>query len=270
LALFGFSAGNPKALLVDGRVVATPWECWARLVPSLQYAKLHGHILLLHEYGLDSPSANGGPAGSLRASAPWLALRYRESLRYLKTLDADPPVVIGEASAGVGYDPSFGNDDWLADAQWYDSELMKNGVIGACLYQLGGAENFYKLLPALGDYIADAPTPAPPAPPDNSLAFDRTTYLLHPSQYSPAWSTPAFLANNMWTVRQSPHDAFDVSTNQLSRRIIAVNPTLWGTDPTLAEWAASHSPPVYTLIEVVASSALTVGAAVDAALMEAA
>jgi len=168
LALFGFSSGNPKHLLDgQGEVVGTPEQCWEKLLPSLKYAKAHGHILLLHEYGFDSPAANGGRATSLRASAPYLALRYRDAIRYLHPFEADPPVIIGECSAGVGYTPDFGDAAWLLDTIWYDNELMRDAiVIGACLYQLGGAENFKAVLPVLSDYIAFHPTVDPEPDPD--------------------------------------------------------------------------------------------------------
>ncbi len=169
LALYAFSSGNPKD--VDHPAIGAPYRLedgWHELLPSMQMAKANGHILLLHEYGFDSPALLDeqgqvlAPATTLRASAPHLALRYRRSYRYLQQFNADPPVVISEASAGVGGFASIGLDVWLADAQWYDSELMKDrAVIGCCLYQLGGAENIKDALPALADYISKTPTPPP-------------------------------------------------------------------------------------------------------------
>lgn len=167
LALFGFSGGNPKHLRGDdGQIVATPEQCWHELIPSLQHAKANGHILLLHEYGFDSPAANGGPATSLRASAPWLALRYRDAIRYLHPFEADPPVVIGECGPGVGGFAEISLDAWLADVGWYDSELMRDKIVlGACLYQLGGAENIRDGLSRLGGYIATTQTGEPEGDP---------------------------------------------------------------------------------------------------------
>ena len=165
LALYGFSSGNPR----DGQTDldrSTLEDKWRELVPSLQYAKQHGHILLLHEYGFSSPAANGGPATSLRASAPNLALRYRRSYRWLAQFDADPPLVLSETSAGVGGFSDLGQAAWLADAKWYDGELMRDRVVvGCCLYQVGGDENIRDVLPALGTYLAATPTPAPESGP---------------------------------------------------------------------------------------------------------
>ncbi len=154
LALYAFSGGNPKD--VPHPAIGEPFtrdQAWRELVPSLQRAKANGHILLLHEYGFNFVT--------LKASAPYLALRYRHAYRLLAQYDADPPLVISEASAGVGY-AGIASNIWLADAQWYDSGLMQDrAIIGCCLYQLGGAENYYTLLPQLADYISRTPTPAP-------------------------------------------------------------------------------------------------------------
>lgn len=255
LALYGFSSGNPKHLLNPaGEVVARPEQCWLELVPSLKYAKQNGHILILHEYGFDSPAANGGPATSLRASAPHLALRYRSAYQFLNQFDACPPLVIGEAGAGVGGFSVLGREAWLEDAKWYDRELMRDGVVlGACLYQIGGAENIKDAIDALTVYVASTPTPMPEAwpvvgeveqpPVYPPLKYARTYYLLHPSQYTPGWLAPALRADRMWTVGASPHDAFIDAPELTGRRVIAINPQLWQSDenqPTLAEWAKRY------------------------------
>ena len=154
LALYAFSGGNPKD--VKHPAVGEPFtrdQAWLELVPSLQRAKANGHILLLHEYGFDFVT--------LKASMPHLATRYRHAYRLLAQYNADPPLVISEASAGVGY-AGIAPKAWIDDAAWYDKELVKDRVvIGCCLYQVGGAENFYAILPQLGEYTANAPTPEP-------------------------------------------------------------------------------------------------------------
>jgi len=126
-------------------------DAWRELIPSLQQAKANGHILLLHEYGFAFVT--------LKNSTPHLALRYRHAYRFLAQFNADAPLVISEASAGVGF-ANVAPDLWLTDVKWYDSELMKDrAVIGCCLYQLGGSENFVSLVPQLADYISATPTP---------------------------------------------------------------------------------------------------------------
>ena len=184
LALYAFSGGNPR----DGATDldrTTLEDKWGVLVPSLQAAKANNHILLLHEYGFGSPAIRDGqgnlvaPASTLRASAPNLALRYRRSLHYLTRFNADPLLVISEASAGVGGYSSIGLDVWLTDAEWYDSELMKDrNVIGCCLYQAGGAENIKGAFPRLGDYISRTPTPAVPLSGDDPAIFDPSVYVI--------------------------------------------------------------------------------------------
>jgi len=162
-------------------------DAWRALLPSLRRAKQGGHILLLHEYGFQ--------AGTLRNSQPWLALRYRHVYRYLASENADANLVISEASANVGFtgDPAL----WLSDVKWYDSELLKDrAVIGCCLYQLGGKENFVSVLPQLTDYIAAMPTPlgqsSPVAPaPDRTVSGspvdDSLRFLISPAPIGQAY-----------------------------------------------------------------------------------
>ncbi|HEY4722871.1 MAG TPA: hypothetical protein VII92_13540, partial [Anaerolineae bacterium] len=186
LALYAFSGGNPR----DGSTDldrTTLEDKWSVLVPSLRTAKANGHILLLHEYGFNSPAIRDGqgnlvaPASTLHASAPNLALRYRRSLHYLSRFDADPLLVISEASAGVGGYDSIGLDVWLKDAEWYDSELMKDrNVIGCCLYQAGGAENIKGAFPKLANYISQTPTPAIPLSGGDPVVFDPSVYVIPP------------------------------------------------------------------------------------------
>jgi uncharacterized protein YkwD len=168
LALYGSSAGNPRDL-VSAR----------QMIPALQYAKKHGHYLALHEYGFSSPElrdAQGNliaPAGTLRASAPSLALRYRSLYKnVLIPKNADAPLLLTEVGPGVGGIIGLSMEQWLDDLSWYDSELMKdNYVVGAAIYQLGGAEDIVSALPALGGYIASSlvqiptSTPMPTRPP---------------------------------------------------------------------------------------------------------
>src|SRR5512139_3540968 len=158
LALYAFSGGNPKDVLQPASGQAfTRYDAWRELIPSLQQAKANGHILLLHEYGFSFVT--------LTNSTPHLALRYRHAYRFLTQFNADPPLVISEASAGVGF-AGLAPNLWLDDVKWYDSEIMKDrAVIGCCLYQLGGSENFVSLVPQLADYISQTPTPIQQAVP---------------------------------------------------------------------------------------------------------
>ncbi len=151
LGLYAFSAGNPKDVLHPA--IGDPFtrdDSAMILIPSLQRAKREGDILLLHEYGLHF--------GTLRASQPWLALRYRHLYRLLRQYNADAPLAISEASKGVGF--SGNPEEWRRDLQWYDSELMKDRVvIGCCMYQAGGAENLKEQFAPLTTYMKSAKTP---------------------------------------------------------------------------------------------------------------
>ena len=104
------SAGTPSD---DGGT--TRFDKWARLVPSMQYAKAHGHKLILHEYGLTTTLPN---------RAPSLALRYRSVLDYLAQFNADPQVIIGECSDYNGY--SGEGAAWLNGVEWYDSQVIND------------------------------------------------------------------------------------------------------------------------------------------------
>ncbi len=155
LALYAFSAGNPSD---DGGL--TLEQRWSLLSLSMQHAKANGHVLLLHEYGLGPQSGN--PSGLLETSAPFLALRYRRTYAALKTFGGDVPIIVSEASADNGFTGNAGR--WLPDAEWYDQQLAQDDyVIGCCLYQVGGPENWASQFNAVAAYItthAD-PTPTP-------------------------------------------------------------------------------------------------------------
>lgn len=150
LGLFAFSGGNPKD--VTEPAIGEPFtreQAWLELVPSLQRAKANGHILLLHEYGFHFET--------LRNSYPHLAGRHISALGFLAQYNADPQVVISEASAGVGYG-GLPDAEWIEDAAWYDwllstDPISRDKVIGCCLYQLGGDENFFAILPQLAECV---------------------------------------------------------------------------------------------------------------------
>jgi len=145
IALPAFSSGNPP----DSPF--TRYEAWTELLPMLEAIDAGGHLLILHEYGLQFET--------LEISRAYLALRYRSLLRFMAQRGLAAQLVISEASAGAGYDGQ--SVSWLLDAKWYDGQLMQDrAVIGACLYQIGGAESFVAILPTLADYIARTPTPA--------------------------------------------------------------------------------------------------------------
>jgi murein DD-endopeptidase MepM/ murein hydrolase activator NlpD len=248
LALYAFSGGNPKNLMKPGteEVVSTQQECWAELIPSLKMAKANGHILLLHEYGFDSAAKADAPATTLRASAPYLALRYRAVYEQLRANNADPLLVIAEASMGVGFK---GNDPavFMQDAEWYDKELCKDSwVIGCCLYQLGGAENLMDLLPQLADYISITPTPKVDPPADQKQrGAPRTQYARKFVLCGPGTSDA--LGSRIYnTLRKYGvtigDSADDAGIGDLdSRTVYAVRPDQWPSPLTQAWFTTNYS-----------------------------
>lgn len=138
-------------LALHGDSVGTPdYPAWQYYRKSLSHAAANGHVLLLHEYGLETTLQNAGPD---------LALRYRRVHDIIEPFAPGLKMVIGETSSHNGY--SGEGAAWLNDCAWYDSEAMKDAryLIGFAGYQLGGAENWYRLIQQWADYVATHPTP---------------------------------------------------------------------------------------------------------------
>lgn len=156
LALPACSTGNPR-----DDPVSTAEDRWHELLPAMAYAKAHGHILILHEYGLNWPGHDNLPTGTLQNSAPYMALRHRRALAYLLANNAAPRVMITEASPQVGIKPalsSLSKTQVLADMKWYDLELQRYGiVIGCCWYGYGGAENLENIALDMSQQMSSLP-----------------------------------------------------------------------------------------------------------------
>lgn len=114
---------------------------WLLYAPCIKYAVQHGHVLGLHEYGLDN--------GSMRNAA--VVREGNTVLRYQKVYDLFkqnnwgwPKLIISECAPGSYLQSS--ND--LADVEWYDRQLTLDRfaglpIIGAAFYQWGGDEAAY-------------------------------------------------------------------------------------------------------------------------------
>lgn len=211
LALPNFSTGNPRDdslitrlvyLLFEHRVPAlaarlngeieksrakttaiipgSAEDRWQRLIPALRALRDTGGVLTLHQYGLHY--------GALMASAPYLALRHRRDAAFLRASDALPRIVINEAGPGVGgIEPDIPR--WLSDLSAYDAELMRDQyVIGAAVYQLGGAENIVAGLSNLAGYIASTPTPELPPEPEPQPASLTLKIEPRPASYEVIYS----------------------------------------------------------------------------------
>jgi hypothetical protein len=138
LALWSFSAGCPEPYHLE----------WMR--SSLDYACQHGHILAVHEGGVEDDKPhfhdnwNGNPAQGC-------ALRYR---MFKEHFGWSPRVAITEAYQIEGYH----SPDW-ADWQWYLTELRRDDyVLGCAWFTLG---NYYfspgqnvNINPVLSGFVA--------------------------------------------------------------------------------------------------------------------
>jgi uncharacterized protein YraI len=80
VAIGGFAVGGPEP------------EQWATMIPALQHAKAHGHIVCLHEYtAQNAPDGQDSAAGDL----PYYELRF---VRFYNAVpsNAQPDLIIGE------------------------------------------------------------------------------------------------------------------------------------------------------------------------------
>jgi hypothetical protein len=127
LAICGYAVGGPEP------------EQWATMIPALQHAKAHGHIVALHEY-----TAQNTPAGQLSAAnlEQYYELRF---VRFYDAVPADarPPLVISE----------FGNWDAVENGATNEIALCKlfeaaikdrPEVVGYCYWTAGGAGGWGK------------------------------------------------------------------------------------------------------------------------------
>jgi hypothetical protein len=229
------STGTPSD---DGG--STRYQKWERLIPSMQYAKANGHVLILHEYGFDT---------TLPLSAPHHALRYRSVLDYLAQFNADPQVIIGECSDYNGYTGEGGT--WLSGVEWYDQQVINDPrVLGFAAYQLGMAENWWQLIPQWADYVAAHPTPSDPiVPPDDTRHYDRVTHLLPQAALYPQVLNVAFDAYpSRETITFSADDAFILADGLDSRKVYVWNVAEWGGRESLEAWVMKYYAPLPTII----------------------
>lgn len=125
----------------------------------LRHSARFGHVLGLHEYGLDF--------GAMRHAAPDQTLRYRKM--YQAIVDAGlpcPQILISECGPGSHVDADLVS--LRLDLEWYDAALMSDAaaglpLIGACLYQWGSDEAalFAKAMPTITQHVATHPSPQP-------------------------------------------------------------------------------------------------------------
>lgn len=240
VALYAFAGGNP-ADATEGDP-SSALDKWGQLLPSLKMAKDNGHVLLLHEYGLQY--------GTLNASAPYTALRYRGTYEYLRSQGANPNLIISEAGAGVGGLSGLSHAEYMADVAWYDEELMKDPeVIGCCLYQLGGDEQLVEIVPELTEHIKTHPTPILPDP-VTPRKYDRVVHLIPQNFPLNARMALAQLVDiNKESVVYSADDAFIRAPQLASLKVYVWDvEQIAGTPIALEKWVATYYAPVPTIV----------------------
>lgn len=247
-----FSTGCPSDdKLPDG----TPLSLEQRLetiLPAIQYACEHGHVLVFHVHGQD-----------IIHSGESIALRIHRILRYLADASQHPEFgslrplcAFGEFSNGVeGIEPNY--TEWLQAVTWHDNQLRnspwRDQIIGFALYGYTAAAT---IAPAIDDLIIwmtglpELPviTPIdPPPPPDPIRQYDRVYHLLPKSATYADLLTAIFYADKRHeTVGRSIDDAFVTSPHLLSRKVyvwdMAAFTEFNGNHGVLEAWVAATYP----------------------------
>lgn len=176
-----FSTGCPSDNpLPDGTPLSMEQRL-ATILPAIQYACEHGHVLVFHVHGQD-----------IIHSGEALALRIHRILRYLADASQHPEFgslrplcAFGEFSNGVeGIEPNY--TAWLQAVTWFDDQIRhspwRDQIIGFALYGYTAAAT---ISPAIDDLIAwmtglpelPAVDPIEP-PPDQIRHYDRVVHLM--------------------------------------------------------------------------------------------
>ena len=270
LCILNYSTGTPPLQSDKDSLLAL-----SEIARACRVARDGGHYLGLHQYGGVPPQ--GIPyedwPKTLKGTGPLHALRHRDLAGYLKSVNALPRIIITECGQDGGY-TFLGTQTMMDDVAWYDQELFKDEyIVGATWWTLGNwnQANYQDALPVMADYIISHPTPEPiPEPPMQE--YDRTMVLFHPSQYRTEWVTPVTSAswwtNRLWTMGQSAHDAVITASDAVlkSRTVIAINPSLWGVNPTLKEWFDANFTAGFAYIPVTSGSPSGLVKAIEEAL----
>jgi hypothetical protein len=139
IAMYGCSAGNP------------PEAFWPEIARACRRAKAQGgHMLSLHEYSWDDTLCH-----EINNHPGELVLRYRRLYDYLRSVDADCPLVLTECgnNGGGGY---IGDSAFVADMACYDDQVRQDDyVFGIASWTLGNwsGANWYTALPGMATYI---------------------------------------------------------------------------------------------------------------------
>jgi hypothetical protein len=235
LCVQNWSTGTPSD---DDGIVAE--ERYSSQRSAWEAAADGGHLLGLHEYGLE---------GMLKASSPDHALRYRRVIKWLGENGLGHlKIVITEAGQHGGY----GFRGWtyaMEDIEWYLKETRRDPqVLGHAWWTLGDwhEANCQGILPALAEFLANNPAPWHDSPTPGLCRnrpredYRREYWLIDESVKGAAASKIASEAvERSHTVGRSADDAF---MGDLDERVVRVFGWPMGEQAILVKWANVHYP----------------------------
>lgn len=243
-----FSTGCPSDdPLPDGTPLSMEQRL-ATILPAIQYACAHDHVLIFHVHGQD-----------IVHSGESIALRIHRILRYLADASQHPEFgslrpmcAFGEFSNGVeGIEPNY--TEWLQAVTWYDDQLRnspwRDQIIGFALYGYTAAAT---IAPAIDDLIVwmtgltELPPidPIDPPPPDPIRHYDRVVHLV-PQQT--IYDRLLIVAHEAYprkeTLTFSADDAFITAPGLDSRKVYVWNVGQFGGREYFEQWVdAWYSP----------------------------
>lgn len=224
-----FSTGCPSD---DGGL--TLEQRWTPLLPAVEYAALHGHVIVLHAHAMDH-----GPLGDTGES---IAYRHERSLRFFAQHGLKPNVLIGELSNGVGgVEPSAA--EYMTQISAWDLHVMASPwraqVLGGALYGYNAGETLTPAAIAIATWIVEHPTPEDPVDPPAPIIrhYDRVVHLL-PQQttYDRLLIVQHEAYGRRETVTFSADDAFIIAAGLDSRKIYVWDVGQFGGREYLEAW----------------------------------
>ncbi len=218
LCLGNISTGTPadadaiETSSLEAKIAAMGLDFWRKVIAG-------GHLWGVHEYGF---------GGMLKESAPFHALRYKRTQAYLAKFGITGLKFIVTENGGFngGYFPG-----WLEDLKWYNEQIGQDpDVIGAAIYQVGGAENISPHFAELTTYVT-TPVDQPPVIVPPVSAYLSKIYLA-PQVLSKAEAAEfdAVRDGVKGTATQSADDAVTINTSpQVSpdSSIVVFKPSGW-------------------------------------------
>jgi len=247
-----FSTGCPSDDPLPDKTPLTLEQRLATILPAIQYACEHGHVLVFHVHGAD-----------LVNSGEHVALRIHRILRYLADASQHPEFgsllplcAFGEFSNGVeGIEPTYAK--WLHAVKWFDNEMRnspwRDQIIGFALYGYTDAATIAPAIDDLINWMTGLPELPmidpidPPPPPDPIRTYHRVYHLLPKSAPYARRIEVDFEADPRGeTVGRSIDDAFVTSAHLLSRTVYVWNMAAFAefnfSPAVLEAWVAATYP----------------------------